>query len=397
MTADPLHELERIAREAHADAIAEEARALAERAAEGRFYVACVGQFKRGKSTLLNALVGAAVLPTGTVPVTSVPTLLRHGEYAARVRCASGAWEEIDPTQLADFVSEERNPGNTKRVTAVEVFVPCDLLASGLCFVDTPGLGSVSEANSEATRAFVPHIDAALVVLGADPPLSAEELRLVEAIAQEVDTLIFLLNKVDRVTEAEREEAARFTRRVLSERLGRSVAPLFQVSALNRLSHSGENPDWEALEGHLRTLAEESGRTLVAGAMQRGRARLGTRLMNILVEETVALQRPLTESEQRLDMLRAAVKEAHQALRELEPLFAAEEEKIGEMFAARREAFLKATLPEAEAARAREMCACGARTGPAGAPKSQAGIGPVLPKTCHEHVTYSTVTGEPIP
>src|SRR5580704_6396651 len=55
--------------------LAADARSVAERVSDGRFYVACIGQFKRGKSSLLNALVGYQVLPTGVVPVTAVPTI----------------------------------------------------------------------------------------------------------------------------------------------------------------------------------------------------------------------------------------------------------------------------------------------------------------------------------
>ncbi|MGA8267891.1 MAG: dynamin family protein, partial [Candidatus Acidiferrales bacterium] len=73
--------------------IADTARSLAVRVSEGRFYVACVGQFKRGKSTLLNALLGSQLLPTGVVPVTSVPTIIRFGErLAARVRLQNASW-----------------------------------------------------------------------------------------------------------------------------------------------------------------------------------------------------------------------------------------------------------------------------------------------------------------
>ena len=80
-----------LAQELEAEPVAEEARELAARVSEGRFYVACVGQFKRGKSTLLNALVGHEVVPTGFVPVTAVPTVIRFGdELHARVRMRTG-------------------------------------------------------------------------------------------------------------------------------------------------------------------------------------------------------------------------------------------------------------------------------------------------------------------
>jgi hypothetical protein len=81
----------------------------------------------------------------------------------------------------------------------------------------TPGVGSVIRANTDATRAFVPQIDAALVVIGTDPPISGEELAVEEAAAQ-VGTLLFVLSKADRSTETERGEAVA-SRRVLADRL----------------------------------------------------------------------------------------------------------------------------------------------------------------------------------
>jgi predicted GTPase len=233
---DALRRLAHLATEAGSPATAREADTLAERLAEGRFYVACVGQFKRGKSTLVNALVGEPVLPTGVVPITAAVTVVRFGpELRARVRFADRDWEECDPRGLETYVSEEHNPGNEKGVTGVEVFVRHALLASGMCLVDTPGLGSISEASTAATRAFVPHIDAVLVVLGADPPITGEELALVREVARQVDELIFVFNKADRTSDRERAEAVRFTERILSEQLRRPIGHMFEVSALERL------------------------------------------------------------------------------------------------------------------------------------------------------------------
>ena len=70
-----------LAEECEDEHVKEEAGSAAERIAEGRFYVACVGQFKRGKSTLLNALIGDSLLPSGVTPVTTVPTVVRFGEH----------------------------------------------------------------------------------------------------------------------------------------------------------------------------------------------------------------------------------------------------------------------------------------------------------------------------
>jgi ribosome biogenesis GTPase A len=91
--------------------IADEARGLASRISEGRFYVACVGQFKRGKSTLINALIGDPVLPVGFTPVTAVPTVIRFGDQRkARIQVEDGSWQGVTVSDLNQYVSEECNP-----------------------------------------------------------------------------------------------------------------------------------------------------------------------------------------------------------------------------------------------------------------------------------------------
>jgi len=87
--------------------VVEEARGLAARVSEGRFYLACIGQFKRGKSTLINALVGEPILPVGFIPVTAVPTVIRYGALKKASR-----WPL--PTSSSTF------PKNTTRKTPRE-------------------------------------------------------------------------------------------------------------------------------------------------------------------------------------------------------------------------------------------------------------------------------------
>jgi len=330
--------------------LATEVALLAARVRDGLFYVACVGQFKRGKSSLLNALVGKSVLPVGVVPVTAVVTVLRYGEQeSARVRFASGDWRAIPVGDLALYVTEEQNPANRRGAAAVEVFVPHPLLASGMCLVDTPGIGSVFLANTEVTRAFVPHVDAALVVLGADPPISAEELALVADIGRQCPDLVFVLNKADKLGDAERQEAGDFTRRVLAGRLGRDGAAVFEVSATERLAGAGLPRDWPGLAEALSALARHSGSELVRAAEDRGFALLADRLQHQLDEQSGALLRPIEESERRIEALRACVADAERALNDLGYLLSAEQERLGRVFAAKREAFIERATPGARA------------------------------------------------
>jgi len=344
---DLLAAVSEFAAEVGASDIAADALALNERLAEGRFYVACVGQFKRGKSTLLNALVGQPLLPAGVVPITTAVTVLRYGERVqARVRLGS-EWRDIAPSEITAYVSEEQNPANEKGVGIVEVFVPNALLASGMCLVDTPGIGSVIAANTEATKAFVPHVDAALVVIGADPPISGDEVALIEQVAQHVQELILVLNKADRLTEDERREAIAFARKVLAQRLGKLIAPVFQVSATERLSSGDPARDWSGLEAALATLAVNTGAKLVREAERRGSKLLAQRLLHEISEQRDALLRPVEESERRIALLRSCVAEAEQALNDLGPLFAAEQARLSATFRTQWDHFIKAAVSAA--------------------------------------------------
>jgi len=342
--------LARLAEEAGAPEIASDASALADRLAEGRFYVACIGQFKRGKSTLLNALVGQPLLPSGIIPITTAVTVLRWAPaLRARVRLERD-WHAIPVGDLAAYVSEEQNPANRKGVSLVEVFVPSPLLADGMCLVDTPGVGSVIRANSDATREFLPQIDAALVVIGTDPPISGEELALVEETAAQVGTLLFVLSKADRSTDAERSEAIAFTRRVLVERLRKDPGPVLQVSAIERLRSGRSSGDWDALEHTLRTLSASVGGALVGQAATRGLERLAQRLAHDLDEQRRALARPIVETEHHVAALGTCVADGRRALHELRFLFAAEQKRLLERYASELRGFVARELPVAAAA-----------------------------------------------
>jgi len=337
-----------LSEELGANRVADEARGLAARISEGRFYVASVGQFKRGKSTLINALTGEPVLPVGFVPVTTVPTVVRFGEQPkARVQARDGSWREIGVSDLKQYVSEEHNPENSKAVNGVEVFVPSPLLAAGMCLVDTPGLGSVFAGNTAATQAFIPHIDAALVVVGADPPLAGEELALVEVIARQVQDLIVVLNKADRATDEERAAAMGFTRQLLEKRLHRSVRPVLEVSAAERIQGRGPERDWAKLIEELQRLVQDSGRQLVRAACERGIERLSEELLVIISEEREALERPLEESERRIAAMKETIARAERSMRDLGFLFMAEQRHLSDVLADRHRAFLVSVLPRA--------------------------------------------------
>ena len=227
----------------------------------------------------------------------------------------------------------------------MEVFLPSPLLAGGMCLVDTPGIGSVFSGNTETTKDFIPQIDAAILVVGADPPISGEELALIEAVAVNVDEILIVLNKIDRVSTAERQQASAFATKVIEARLKRPIGQIYEVSALNRLNNSADADDWDRLTEDLQLLASKSGQAMTRSAAERGMRRFSASLQRSIEERVRALTEPIANSEQRIASLRQTVSQAEQSLRDLGALFSAEQMRLSMTLLARRKEFLKQVLP----------------------------------------------------
>ncbi|HEY7288521.1 MAG TPA: dynamin family protein [Vicinamibacterales bacterium] len=339
-----LGRLAEVARELGDQDLAAEASAEQRRLVEARFFVACVGQFKRGKSTLLNALVGESVLPVGVIPVTSVITILSYADTpGAVVRFSNGQSEAVDPDAIANFVDERRNPDNQRGATVVEVGLPSALLRDGLCLVDTPGLGSVHATNTEATRAFVPRIDVALIVVGPDPPISGTELEMIQEADREAGELTIILNKADQASPGDLREILEFTRTTISPALRRPLEHMFTISALERLTSGEPTREWSALESYLRRLSTLARERLVARATDRAVKRIARRIVGQLAQRQDALRRPIVEIEERAEGLRQALADVDRDLAELRFRFDAAEADLGAQFERQRTHFIERT------------------------------------------------------
>ena len=192
--------------------------ALLDRLDAARLRVVVAGEAKRGKSTLVNALLGREVLPSGVTPLTAVTTTVRHGDdERAEVRFVDGHEEKHPLAGLTDLVTERGNPGNRRGIGGVTVYLAAPVLAGGVELVDTPGTGSVFEWDTETAHEALRSMDAAVFVLTADPPVSASERDLLGRVAGLSVATFAVLNKADNLDEAGLAEAAEFTRRVLGE------------------------------------------------------------------------------------------------------------------------------------------------------------------------------------
>jgi GTP-binding protein EngB required for normal cell division len=296
---------------------------LRRRLAADRFQVALLGQFKRGKSTLLNALLGMDALPTGVIPVTAVPTFLQGAPtFRLRVTFTDGRFEEADVDnclilreRLSAFVTEGGKPRNILGVSRVEVFLPAELLSRGVVLIDTPGVGSTHYHNTAAANDVLAECDAALFVVSPDPPITEVEVQFLARVRQTVARLIVVLNKIDTLEPNELTEATAFLRGVLAEQAGLdTTTPIFCLSGRHalraRLAEDAaalQVSGLAHLEAHLtQLLVQEKQATLRAAVARKASALVGNLRMEtgILLK---ALRMPLADLKQRMAAFDEAV------------------------------------------------------------------------------------------
>lgn len=244
---------------------------LRERAQVGRLRILVAGEAKRGKSTLINGLVERDILPSGVVPLTAIPTMVRfdaRGPEDLAVTYADGRSERRPLGDLALLVTETGNPANQAGIAAVTVTLArSPLTRFPVELVDTPGTGSVYEHNTATARAAYDALDAVILVIGADPPITAAERALLTELAQRAVRTFVVLNKLDQLDAADRDETVAFTRSVIIEAGGDvDVWPMsarhrdegfssFANSIQTYLEKHAEADLERALRNHLRRIA----------------------------------------------------------------------------------------------------------------------------------------------
>ena len=281
---------------------------LIEKLRTNRFNLVVLGAFKRGKSTLINALLGEAVLPTAIVPLTSVVTILGYGDrLSIQVHFQNGETREIGKEELVNYITEKGNPQNRKGVREVEIAYPSDYLKDGVRIIDTPGVGSVYAHNTDVAYNYLPQVDAAIFVVTVDPPLSAAEQEFLQDIREFVHKVFFVLNKIDYVEAAERQEALDFTVQVLQTNLATDRIMIFPISAKLAIdSKTNGHPEYlEAsrlpeFEEHLRQfLYKEKGRVLLISCVSGALKTITDSTLGLKVERQASAL-PLKELEEKI-------------------------------------------------------------------------------------------------
>lgn len=164
--------------------------------------VIVAGEVKRGKSSLLNALVDRpGLLPVNADVATSVHLVVRSGDPAVLVTRLTDdggvAQEQIDPERLVEYASMQGDEALRSSVTAVEVRLHDDLLDAGLSLVDTPGVGGMSRGHRDITMSALQRADVLMFTVSAQDPVSRTELEFLAEASERIDTVIFVVTKAD--------------------------------------------------------------------------------------------------------------------------------------------------------------------------------------------------------
>jgi len=186
---------------------------ILDRLTDKSFEIAVFGRVSSGKSSLLNATLGTDVLPVGVTPITAVPTRITHGEIpSVYVWFADRPREQREISQLADLVTEQRNPGNEKHVTRVVLELPSPRLREGITFVDTPGLGSLATRGTAETLAYLPRCDLGVVLIDAGSALMPDDLRTIHTLNEAGIPANVLLSKADLLSQDDRGQVIEYVR-----------------------------------------------------------------------------------------------------------------------------------------------------------------------------------------
>lgn len=230
------------------------AHTIAERTERQQFHLAVCGEFKRGKSTLVNALLGSELLPTGALPLTAVAVEVSAGSSDVVVTLHDGSVRHVGIDGLRPWSTEDGNPNNERQVARVQVRVPSPFLDGGLVLVDTPGAGSVHGHNTRAAETAWDDADGAILVLSADAPLAKAELELLDRFTNRGATVFIALNKVDHL---QRDDITRVSA-FIEEATGHSGLPVWAVSARNGiLGRNADAGQFDALKAAIRQFVEQ--------------------------------------------------------------------------------------------------------------------------------------------
>ena len=167
------------------------------------FSVGSMGEFKRGKSTVINALLGEKIAPADVVPASATLNRVTYGlTPKATILYKDGHKESVPVEKIADYVTKitEKSAAMAALVDQAIVEYPCQFCKNNVEIIDTPGLND-DERMDAISEAVIPELDAVVMVLSADSPFSKSEAEFVrnKLMTSDVARMIVLVNRIDTI------------------------------------------------------------------------------------------------------------------------------------------------------------------------------------------------------
>lgn len=306
-----------------------------------RFHLVVLGEFNHGKSSFVNALLGAEVLPTGITPTTSSLNHVVWGPSpSARVVLHSGESRLLEPSQLKEWVTVAG--GKSSEVAYVELAYPSDLLRNNVVLVDTPGVNDLNEQRAEITYGYVPRADAVVFLLDAGQALKDSEREFLRSRVLEAarDRLIFVLGKMDLLNADERTAVVDYVQKGLAQLAPNPV--LFPLSARDWARiHDPKCGMPELLQYLERFLSRDRAQVILDNAAADA-MRTAAYLENNLGVRLTAYSMDLGELEQRIAQVREQLDSSKRKLDELIVRIDADAQSIKNQVALDLESFTRA-------------------------------------------------------
>lgn len=215
---------------------ATELKNLEERLKNHIFSVGIMGEFRRGKSTVINALLGQEIVPADIVPCSATLNYVKWNvNKGAEIYFKNGTVQSVDVEDLAKYVTKITKESEKVSATVEKavVYYPCQFCQNGVQIIDTPGLND-DERMSDISEKVIPTLDAIIMVIVPDSPFSQSEAEFVrnKVMASDLGRIIFIVNKIDTIDEDDRD------------RLLASIRDKIQTSVLDKMAKVyGEDSD----------------------------------------------------------------------------------------------------------------------------------------------------------